>query len=232
MYYLETNYTITDVENIKVKTNYVCPDDSSSESPSYLTTKTGEEFTVCKYNYYCHKNSYCIKSLSQYSLAKDYINNFYGSYIINKENPTKKMIILSCNKKTFKNKICTTDSCDSNSDCFSDNCVDGVCMINPDDPVYVCGTTKENSQFKVKCLLNYQENCKSDEECGDNTFCRLGNICLDKRTTIDHDLKKYLIPVVILIIISLIIFVLYQIEKNNIKEKKNKKGKNNLNEIN
>jgi len=47
--------------------------------------------------------------------------------------------------------MCDTNICVSNTDCFSNNCVNGVCMINKNKPAYVCRTEKP-------------ESCKFDDE--------------------------------------------------------------------
>jgi len=123
-----------------------------------------------------------------------------------------KLILISCNKTQFEKKLCSTDICVSNQDCFSNNCVDGVCVVNDENPAYICRTRVENSDLKVKCLLAYEEKCAEDNECGDYTRCGKEKICL-KESTKSDSLTMYLISALLTIILILFGVGIYLIIK-------------------
>ncbi|OUM59910.1 hypothetical protein PIROE2DRAFT_14433 [Piromyces sp. E2] len=159
----------------------------------YVTTSTATtifHFSACEYHYFCHEDEPCLKVHSYNS-----INN--PSPFASDNNYGEYLMDIKNNTKKIR-----------------------ICMINPNHPAYVCRTTKENSELKVKCLLAYEEKCKNDSECGDKTSC-VNNICIDKVEPEENNFTKYFIIGFAIIFIIIIAIPLYFIIKNNIKDKKN-----------
>eukprot|EP00833_Pecoramyces_ruminatium_P017901 jgi/Orpsp1_1/1191933/evm.model.d7180000089482.1 len=146
-----------------------CPENSSFNIYVNFETRTGEKYDVCDYQYYCHKNENCIKLNSSTGL-NDPLR--YGEFVTNLDNKDEKIIQASCNEKSIKEGSCSTDKCTVDADCFSNKCKDNICVTDDDNPSYICRTMKENSEFKVKCLLNYEKKCNNDLECANEGFCR------------------------------------------------------------
>ncbi|ORX78217.1 hypothetical protein BCR32DRAFT_301903 [Anaeromyces robustus] len=235
--YRPTNYTMQDVENIKVYDNWPCPENSSDEIWKGINLEDGSFIKACEYQYYCHKTGYCIKIETIGELYK--INNHHvyngdvGYYIYNSSNITKteKLIPISCNKKRVKKDRCFTEKCFQNSDCFSNKCIKGVCMTDDNNPTYVCKTVSENSQLKVKCLLSHQEKCKNDNECGDDAICKYDNVCLVIGYIEDTVTGKLImiefIAFFLLIISLVILYFKYKITTKIKKKKENRETSNN-----
>ncbi|ORX63833.1 hypothetical protein BCR32DRAFT_287510 [Anaeromyces robustus] len=191
-----TNYTIDEIEQFEVKNTLDCQDFSSYSHIYELQNKQGEIFKACEYQYFCHKNSNCIKvlspqNISSYSTSNK--NSNFGEYLFNVDDTTEEKILISCSEKRFKKTLCETEICNSDSDCFSNKCVEGTCMINEDDPAYICRTTKENSELKVKCLLAYEEKCQEDSDCGDIATCSKDDkVCIIEKVQEETNYTKYI----------------------------------------
>ncbi|ORX85997.1 hypothetical protein BCR32DRAFT_290341 [Anaeromyces robustus] len=182
-----TDYTINDIENFKVIINKTeCPEESSYHHSIQFTSRTGEKYQSCDYQYYCHKNEKCIKVNTPYEITDPTDSGFYNDYSnfgmawLNLEDNNKNdtLIIDSCNEISLSSeKNCKTDICLSHSDCFSKNCINHICITNPDYPSYTCRTVFENSEYKVKCLKSYEEKCEKDIECANESPCGIDNLC-------------------------------------------------------
>ncbi|OUM59782.1 hypothetical protein PIROE2DRAFT_63561 [Piromyces sp. E2] len=120
----------------------------------------------------------------------------------------RNLILLSCDEKRLKKANCHTDQCNSNTDCYSNNCVNGACMTDPENPAYLCKTVNENNELKVKCLLNYQEQCNNDNECADNAICNIDKICQIERTPETKEENKSNNSIIIIIVVAVIIIIL------------------------
>ncbi|ORX42569.1 hypothetical protein BCR36DRAFT_400282 [Piromyces finnis] len=217
--YEKTNYYLDDIQKFK-KIIHVCPEESSRQYVAPLVNKNGEEFSACEYQYFCHKNEPCVKIHTVNNINYfDYIT--YGEYLTNINDKSENMIFISCSEKSFKNGMCNTDICEKDSDCFSNNCVKGVCMVNDSNPSYICRTTKENSELKVKCLLAYEEKCNNDNECGDIASCSKDKICVihNEKDENGNDFMKYIISLIAIIYVIIILIAIYYVRKNNHNEK-------------
>jgi len=114
--------------------SYPCPKKSSLFNMVLdFETREGEKFKTCDYQYLCNqKSDKCILFNAPMGLGfYEYINGYtqgkaYDIY----GNKKDKIILVGCSTKRFKNDLCETDTCKDNKDCFSDNCVNGVCMTN------------------------------------------------------------------------------------------------------
>ncbi|OUM56714.1 hypothetical protein PIROE2DRAFT_21589 [Piromyces sp. E2] len=213
-----TNYTIKDIENIKPENSYPCPKESSYDVSLEITTKKGEKFLTCDYQYLCSKeNEKCIlfnapMGLDEY-YSPGYDNNVYGkAYEIYKS--YEHLILVGCSKERYKQKKCNTDTCNSDKDCFSNSCVNGVCMANKNNPIYLCRPVKENSEVKVKCLSSFEENCKNDSDCTSNASCTKDNVCVIERIE-ENNSQNYTTIIIIgiiaaIVVILILIFILYK----------------------
>jgi len=150
------------------------------------------------------------------------LNN--GNQCRNKEDKNSlcnvnKLILVSCSEKQREKELCMTDICKRNRDCFSNNCVDGVCMVNDDNPAYICRTVVRKTLPEINCLLAYEEKCTKDSECGDNTHCGKENICINTSSKITG-YKKYIINGIITVLIILFGVGIYLVIKyhNKIEE--------------
>jgi len=221
--YKRTNYTIDDIEKFEVKESSPCPDTSSSTTPIYLKDIGGKDYVACEYQYFCHKNEQCLLFNTTSSLTsgfgKNTTNQVHGYYTYNSEKPSEKLIPLSCSEIQLKDGECGTEQCTADSDCYSNKCINNVCMVNNDNPAYICKTTKDGDKLKVKCLLAYQESCKEDSDCGDNSTCGLDNVCIIRPKVNDQSsTTKYILIGVALFIILLIIIIINFIVKNRKKD--------------
>lgn len=135
-----------------------------------------DNYYYCKINLICHLNSGCyfFNTDNTYTLHDLYEK---GIQYRNKDNLDKTFIMHSCNKYQYDKGLCFTPSCEKNSDCFSNNCIGGTCMINYLTPAYICSLRDDIYKEIVSCRLNLQEKCKSNEDCHSNTC--YNNICLD-----------------------------------------------------
>jgi len=215
--YKRTNLKIEDIEKIEVQESSPCPDTSSSTTPIYIKNNNGN-FVACEYQYFCHKNEQCLLFNTTSSLytgfGKNSTNQIHGYYTYNTEKPTEKLIPLSCSEIQLNDGECGTEQCTADSDCFSNKCVNNVCMVNPENPAYVCKTTKEDDKLKVKCLLAYQESCKEDSDCGDNSTCGIDNVCIIQPKVNDQsNTTKYILIGVALLVVLIIIVVINFIVK-------------------
>ncbi|ORY27140.1 hypothetical protein LY90DRAFT_513526 [Neocallimastix californiae] len=163
---------------------------------SDFKTREGEEFTSCDYQYICNKkNDYCIQmfdpsGVSAYTASS--INNVYGYYYNNTFFPNAR-------------------------DCFSNNCVNGVCITNKENPVYICRPVKENSEIKVKCLLVLEEKCNENKDCADNASCTKENVCVIEYEPEEYSEKQSTLPYFIvggIIIFAVIILLLIFLDKH------------------
>jgi len=96
------------------------------------------------------------------------------------KNDRKTKILYTCNTKS-KNADdgCVTPTCQKNEDCFSNNCVEGICYIQQKNPIYICDIKDDNSTELISCKLNDQEHCVGNEECYSN-IC-FNNLCINKK---------------------------------------------------
>ncbi|ORX77136.1 hypothetical protein BCR32DRAFT_295811 [Anaeromyces robustus] len=210
-----TNYTIKDIENFKVNNSYPCPNESSFNIADNFISREGEEFTTCDYQYLCNKkNEKCILFNSPSRLAEyssQYENIVKGNAYNDLDEENKEIILVSCSKERFKRNKCSTDTCTKNEDCFSDNCVNGVCMTNKENPIYLCGPVKENSEIKVKCLLSFEEKCNENKDCADNANCTKDKLCVIEKEPESYPEKSSIFIVIFAILIILaLIFVAFK----------------------
>jgi len=144
---------------------------------------TSDNYYYCKVNLICQSNKNCFffntdKTYVTYNSAERGIK--YRS----RDDLEHTLIFHSCSKSRYDKGRCNTPSCKKNSDCYSNNCVSGICMINSLNPTYICSLRDDNSKDTVSCRLNHQEHCNSNEECHSN-IC-YNNICVDLQEKLDE----------------------------------------------
>jgi len=145
----------------------------------------------------CHKNENCVhlnmqKNLDDFYDFKQYRLYSYPVCISKPNNDIQSFttynfrvnatyeckVFGSCSEYGYKNKYCSTPTCEHNRECYSNNCVNGICMTDENNPAYNCRTQKGSGEYdyKIKCSLLREEKCNSDEECGTFEGCH-HNIC-------------------------------------------------------
>jgi len=88
-------------------------------------------------------------------------------------------------------------------------------MVDNNNPAYLCKTMKENDKLMVKCLLSYQEACKTDADCGDGASCGIDSVCVTKQNVKDESKStKYIIIGIIVLAIIVALIALNFIVKN------------------
>ncbi|OUM65067.1 hypothetical protein PIROE2DRAFT_7955 [Piromyces sp. E2] len=179
-----------------------CQDYSSTRFPKNFENEGEEKFVACDYNYFCHKNGNCLIFHRRNILDITDLDYVYGH---NYESENNNLIILSCDESSLKNKSCNTEKCVGPNNCFSNNCVDGICITNKEDPIYNCGTVKENSEFKVKCKLNYEEKCKDDTDCTIDAKCNKDHICQVKSRGYKNTINYFIVSIFAISTVILII---------------------------
>jgi len=207
--YEQTDYLMSDIEKFKVSVDNCSKDKySTSSSPLNFTTRHGETFKACDYQYLCHKNEKCIKvNLHQiYSFNTDLkTNKIIGDELF--DGKGNRLIVVSCDPKRRNKDKCSTTQCTQNSECFSNNCTNGMCMVKENNPAYLCRTVKVNEELKVKCFLNHQEKCKFDNDCADNGYCIKDMVCqIDKEKKEIRYITNTAKDVIVFFVIAALIF--------------------------
>ncbi|OUM60357.1 hypothetical protein PIROE2DRAFT_13903 [Piromyces sp. E2] len=165
----------------------------------------------CIESFYCQGNDCIIpdENAQYVNLVSD--NSFY-------DQKPQGMIIEACSVEVNKKGNCATRLCDTNSDCFSNLCMNRTCIINENLPLLVC--SNEGNDKKFSCGKIELEKCEKNEECFYGT-CNEDKTCNDKfPTKIDEAvtsvlLKYILIGVAILVvIIVLIVFLVKRCRKH------------------
>ncbi|KAG4083225.1 hypothetical protein H8356DRAFT_1750214 [Neocallimastix lanati (nom. inval.)] len=225
-YFYNSNLTMEDVKKLKV----IKPHNESC----YLGIKNdividNEKFSYCVYNSMCPKKGNCV--FMDFSSPLDYfymimnrpttlytqpICRFKDTVPPPTEDYRKRANATyecknfgACSKPGYEIGYCSTTPCHHNRECFSNNCVNSICMVNVDNPIYNCRTyDDDNGESKVKCFLHREERCFSDEECDVGEKC-YGNICgninyPEKINSNNSSDKSFLV----FILLNLIIFVI------------------------
>jgi len=227
-YFGETNFTISYLtKNFKVpilKDNSTdCPFFSSGPREIYrkdyidgisLSSNISRVITICDVSFACHEDR-CIYYKSPYTtfIIK---NNTQHSLQFSKEgNENEKLIIHSCLKK---DEYCNANNndvkCKSNSDCFSNICDKGRCIINAEKPLKLCRITYDTEEdFSIGCGLDINEPCKESNTC-DTQYCSsYTRICFNNKITYRFSpVSQYFfifLGFVMLILLSLVLYLYY-----------------------
>ncbi|ORX61264.1 hypothetical protein BCR36DRAFT_365841 [Piromyces finnis] len=134
-----------------------------------------------------------------------------GEYFSNIKDNNENKIFLSCNKNIIQKFVKKIR-------------VEGICMINNNNPSYICRTTKEGPNFKVKFILTFEEKCTKDDECGDLADCLKNKICVHQNEPEEssNTFMKYIIVFYCCYLsIAIVLIVIYYVKQNDKKEKEN-----------
>ncbi|ORX37493.1 hypothetical protein BCR36DRAFT_588386, partial [Piromyces finnis] len=173
--YQYTNFTLNDIREMKTipcKEDSECPD--YSRGCELFTLYNGQndvEYKLCDMTFICHKNETC---LSLYNASVYYINVRgieYGISFVNnntlehKEIENKDKIILhSCNDEMYKHNLCDTETCLMTENCYSGQCIHQTCMINSENPSYMCRIDwlKDEEKPAMLCKMANGETIRFD----------------------------------------------------------------------
>jgi hypothetical protein len=194
--YYETNYVMSDVENLPLTT---C--NTIEDCPPYATeckdlkelgiTNLNNNIKICNFEFKCRANYRCIVPgntkavlLKSNSTSTEMTNtktlNANDFIVSDKE---VGYIIRSCQESD-----CLTPPCSANEDCYSNNCEKKECRVNKDMREYYCGfpiyevkkgdnsTIKLDDITKSKCKYGKSKDqscCRYDKEqtCSNNKDC-------------------------------------------------------------
>eukprot|EP00833_Pecoramyces_ruminatium_P018685 jgi/Orpsp1_1/1192717/evm.model.d7180000095359.1 len=132
------------IPNCKVDKD--CPSDSR-----------GCIYESCFFKFYCRGNE-CVSSTNS--------TYFYSDESLKKKKSKKKGFIYQvCTEAAIEKKNCSTPKCTVDSDCFSNYCVNNVCMANEYLPIIKCNNKYENGINYMKCSKNVFERCENNNEC-------------------------------------------------------------------
>jgi len=164
-----------------------CPD--YSNTCGYINKQKNEKH--CLFTLYCHENEGCLPK------TKDiYYNNINKTDTVNEPIKSNITIIESCSKSY---KDCNTRKCTKNSDCYSEICDNGKCLVNVQKPLYICSEKNNN----IICKKSLQESCKSNLECVTQYCDGQTEICID----VDADNPSYGVIIIgFLLFVILVIF--------------------------
>jgi len=134
------------------------PCSQSSDCPEYSKGCVFDievDAGVCDIDVYCNKFNGCV------ALFESFDSNTSNDLIIESYQTVN-------DKKNDK-----IPACKSNSDCFSNICKQGVCLVDDDDPIYNCVIAELGVyQSHVNCGKAANQLCYDHEDC-------ISNNCLD-----------------------------------------------------
>jgi len=142
------------------KLNKDCPKDSK-----------GCVYNYCFYKYYC---------LNEECMSITNTTFFYNS------EKKKGVIVDSCTQEAINSKKCSTPVCNADTDCFSNLCVNNVCMTNEEFTITKCSNIYNNGIPEMKCKKNSFEKCETDDECFSN-YCTKEKFCSNQ----ENNSKKF-----------------------------------------
>ena len=170
--------------------------------------------TICDVSFACHRDK-CIYYKSPFTTF--FINNnTQHSIRFRKENNlNKSLIIHSCLKKDeFCNSSPNDVKCTSNSQCFSNLCDKGRCVINGDYPLKLCRVAYDGDEnFSMGCGLDINESCSDHQDC-DTQYCSsYARICFNSKLTYRFSpMYQYIIISIgflVLLMLSVILYLYY-----------------------
>jgi hypothetical protein len=184
--YKYTNFTIEEIKDMEIiscKDDSECPDYSKGCELFTRFSENGEddlEFKLCDMNFICHKNDTCL-SLSN---ASTYYINMKGmeygiSFVSNKTieegeiEQQDKLILHSCDTQMYKHNLCDTEACETTENCYSGSCIHQTCMVNSENPSYMCRIDWliEEEKPAMLCKLANGEKCSENNDCDHINVC-------------------------------------------------------------
>jgi len=166
---------------------------------------------LCYYTFFCYgKNCTVSNENLKFENIKDNSNKV--------EKKNNEIIGEACTLESSKNGKRFTRLCNTDSDCFSNSCVNNVCIIKDNLSLTQCSNELTNN--KIACCKAASEKCENNDECY-YKYCKEDKTCNDlyrpdtSKETVSI-LGKYIIIalVIIVIIIILIVFLVKRSRKH------------------
>jgi len=133
-YKVLTDYKLEDVKKLPI-----IPCSDSSECPDYSKGCTYDieiDAGICEMDIFCNKVNVCVALLENFNSATNQ-NLIIDSFQTPKDKKNKQL-----------------PQCNSNSDCFSNKCSEGVCLVDDNDPIYNCVAAELGvHQSHINCAL-------------------------------------------------------------------------------
>ncbi|OUM62351.1 hypothetical protein PIROE2DRAFT_61969 [Piromyces sp. E2] len=149
----------------------------------------------------------CIYYKSEYAPYVIYDRIQYGKRFTNEKDPTKTLFIHSC---VMGDENCLFEKCTSNSECFSNNCLDGRCLVNNEQPRYICQVKRKLDNFTIGCALNINEKCQENKECISGYCNQYRRICFDNDAKYQAGfVTNYFFIIMGIVMLILLTFILY-----------------------
>jgi len=186
--FTEQNFTMNEILNFDIvkcngeRDSTSCPKYSGGCQYFVNIEKFSDRHNYyCKYNFVCLSEKNCYFFISDYnSVVSEGVKKEYNTYM-EKFGKKKTKILETCNIETKNNKNdCVTPTCKINDDCFSNNCIGGICYTQKSKPIYICGIRDDDSPELISCKLNIQEECLSNKDC--NSSICFNNVCINKQS--------------------------------------------------
>lgn len=164
-------------------------------------------------------------------------NNGYVQFTNNEGKIEKLNTNICITGNESESPFCFDDkpTCNSNSDCFTNNCSNSTCIINNNAPIIEC---LDNYYYKslflkykgeIHCGLGQYEKCNKNDDCASKS-CGDGNhgdICVNVRWDRSNDKKNDIITKLLILISLLIAIIGSCLFSQNKKHKKEMKNNNN-----
>ncbi|KAL6625438.1 hypothetical protein LY90DRAFT_662934 [Neocallimastix californiae] len=152
-YVIFPHYKLEDIKKLPIIS---CKDDS--DCPSYSNRCAFDveiDAGVCDINAYCNKFNGCVALLSSFDSHKS------------------SSLIIDSFQTPNDQKDVNISKCKSDSDCFTNICKQGVCLVDDSDPVYNCIIAEIGvHQSHVNCGKAANQLCYDHEDC-------ISNQCFD-----------------------------------------------------
>jgi len=133
----------------------------------------------CKLNKDCPKDSRgCLNNFCYYKyycLNEECMSSTNTTFFYTKEKK-KGVIVDSCTQEAIDSKKFSTPVCNEDTDCFSNFCVNHICMTNEEFTIIRCSNDYNNGTPEMKCKKNSFEKCETDNECFSN-YCTKEKFC-------------------------------------------------------
>ncbi|ORX51865.1 hypothetical protein BCR36DRAFT_411815 [Piromyces finnis] len=144
------------LEDVKKLPIISCSDDSQCPDYSRGCTYDYEiDIGVCDMDFFCNKINGCVSILESFDSANS-PNLIIDSYQTVKDDKNKNL-----------------PKCKSNSDCFTNQCSEGICLVDDSDPIYNCVVAELGvHQSHINCALASNQICYDDLDC-------ISNQCFD-----------------------------------------------------
>jgi len=200
-----TSYCITMTKNEVLKID-IKKYKKESDCPEY-SDGYDEKNKHCTFRFFCRDN-YC-SSADDKGIIKLY----------NKEQQLENLTSISCYSQINSTPICQDDraACTKDSDCFTNNCSNNVCLVKSGSPTTECIDDYYYSHLlnvykaKMHCGLGQYEICKKNDDCASKS-CPFNsnnniNMCTPSNSRKDISSERIIDITIKLFILALCILI-------------------------